>query len=80
MPVDAARLHKLGQKKFRYMDMAESKRSKSLQNAVLLFGARAEGKDPAAQREPAKAAPSAPVYRDHAHQLKAPRVIMRPST
>ena len=80
MPVDAARLHKLGQKKFRYMDMAESKRSKSLQNAVLLFGARADGKDPAAQRDPAKAAPSAPVYRDPAQQPKAPRVIMRPST
>ena len=79
MPVDAARLHKLGQKKFRYMDMAQSKRSKSLQNAVLLFGARADGQGHVAQRDQAKAAPSAPVYRDHA-QSKPPRVIMRPST
>lgn len=79
MPVDAARLHTLGQKKFRYMDMAETRRSKSLQNAVLLYGTRAEGKAGDGQRGNAKAAPSIPVYRDHA-QPRRPRVIMRPST
>lgn len=79
MPVDAARLHTAGQKKFRYMDMAQTKRSKSLQNAVLLYGARAaKSKDTQGERGH-EAAPRTPVYRNQA-PAQAPRVIMRPST
>ncbi|MBB5391675.1 MULTISPECIES: hypothetical protein [unclassified Herbaspirillum] len=44
-PMDSTQLQKLGQKKFRYMDMAQGKRSKSIRNAVIvrdLAGARQE--------------------------------------
>lgn len=70
MPVDAARLHKQGQKKFRYMDMAQGKRSRSLHNAVLVYGAG--GRD--------QASATAPVYRDQQEPAQRPRVIVRPST
>lgn len=70
IPVDAARLHKQGQQKFRYMDMAQAKRSRSLKNAVLVYGL--------AGRDQAKA--SVPVYRHEQEPAQRPRVIMRPST
>lgn len=79
MPVDAARLHTAGQKKFRYLDMAETKRSKSLQNAVLLYGARAAKNKDAQGEHGHEAAPRTPVYRNHA-PAQAARMIMRPST
>lgn len=70
LPVDGTRLHQEAQKKFRYMDMAEGRRSRFMRDAVLLYGhgAGKGGKDAAG--EPAKAAPPAP----------AVRAIMRPMT
>ncbi len=70
MPVDATRLQKAGQKKFRYMDMAEGRRSRFMREAVLLYGQEVGACTPDVAREAAKAAPQAP----------AARVIMRPMT
>lgn len=60
-------------RKFRYMDMAQVRRSAGLHNAVLVIG-RAKPNKAAEQ-----AAPQSPVYRNHAGQAGA-RVIMRPMT
>lgn len=70
MPVDASRLQKAGQQKFRYMDMAEGRRSRFMREAVLLSGQQADACSEDVARESAKAAPQAP----------AARVIMRPMT
>jgi hypothetical protein len=66
MPLDSAQLQKLGQKKFRYMDMARSKQPAAIRNAVIVHG-------------PATTPMSAPVYRNNA-QPRRPLVILRPMT
>jgi hypothetical protein len=79
MPLETPRPHKLAQQKFRYMDMAQAKRSKSLRNAVLVYGGGMDRPARDTLRDPAKAGPQAPLYRQDA-PVPAPRVIMRPST
>lgn len=63
-----------GIRKFRYMDMAQVRRSTGLHNAVLVVG---PAKKPAKAAE--QAVPRSPVYRNHAGQAGG-RVIMRPMT
>ena len=62
-----------GTRKFRYLDMAQVRRSAGLHNAVLVVG---PGK---AAKAGEQVAPRSPVYRNHARQAGG-RVIMRPMT
>ncbi|MBP0599922.1 hypothetical protein J8I26_17565 [Herbaspirillum sp. LeCh32-8] len=73
MPVDAAQLQKLSQKKFRYMDMAQGKRSKSIRNAVIVRGGGEEGRGDLLQPQ---------TYREHERPARPNRriVIMQPMT
>lgn len=69
-PVDSARLQQLGQKKFRYMDMAQGKRSRSIRNAVIVRGPHGpDGEDGAQSR----------TYRKNS-QPGRPLALMRPMT
>jgi hypothetical protein len=76
MPVDPVQLQKLGQKKFRYMDMAQAKRSKSIRNAVIVRGAAGEGAAKPGRKDESLQPQN---YRDHA-EPGHPIVIMRPMT
>lgn len=75
MPVDSAQLQKLGQKKFRYMDMAQDKRSKSIRNAVIVRGPGVKDDSRGDLLQPQ-------TYRGEDAQAKPARriVIMRPMT
>ncbi len=73
LPLAGVSAQQSGSRKFRYMDMAQAKRSSALHNAVLVVGPV----KPAQAGE--QAAPHSPVYRNHARQPGA-RVIMRPMT
>ncbi|MFJ3048287.1 hypothetical protein ACIPEN_20835 [Herbaspirillum chlorophenolicum] len=69
-PMDSAQLQKLGQKKFRYMDMAQIKRSKSIRNAVIIHGLDDARQNGVSQQQ---------VYRRN-FPSGHPIVIMRPMT
>lgn len=72
-PMDSAQLQKLGQKKFRYMDMAQGKRSKSIRNAVIVRGPGGARQEGASEQQ---------AYRHNGHnaQPDRPVVVMRPMT
>ncbi|MFJ3056715.1 hypothetical protein [Herbaspirillum sp. NPDC087042] len=73
LPLAAAPAQPSGARKFRYMDMAQTRRSPALHNAVLVVGPAR----PAKAGE--QAVPRSPLHRNHTRQAGA-RVIMRPMT